>query len=153
VRLIGVVEPTAAFGNRSLADVPTRRDHRKMIDAPALSQPHVRRQLQTYVSELQAADPRTIWRAERESGLASGIDEVFHFFFDDNDFDDGAIGDTLTGAMEVRLIGALKDALGAVLDAAGDADDSHFVTHPLWSRVRQAATAASTQVAGSANGS
>ncbi|MBB6228936.1 hypothetical protein FHS79_003130 [Polymorphobacter multimanifer] len=113
-----------------------------MNDVSALSQPHVRHELQIFLSELQAADPRATWRAERVSGLASGIDQVFHFFFDDNDFDEGAVGVSLLSEVEVRGVAGVKQALEQVLAAVGDADDDAFVGHPLWAGVRQAVEAA-----------
>jgi hypothetical protein len=124
-----------------------------MIDAAALSQPHVRRELQTYLSELGADDPQPSWRAERDTGLASGIDQVFHFFFDDNDFDEGGVGTTLLGGSELHLIVAVRHAMEQILAAFGDADDDAFVEHPLWAGVRHAAAAADTRLASRTNGS
>jgi hypothetical protein len=113
----------------------------------ALSQPHVRHELQARLVELQADDPRPLWRAELEHGLASGIDEVFHFFFDDHDFDETDVGVTLFDQDEVRAIGALKAALNIVLQDLGDAGDDKFALHPLWREVRQAAVAANRELA------
>lgn len=127
-----------------LADVAVvlySRDHREMINPNALSQPHVRRELQAFLSELRADDPRPIWQAERKSGLVSGIDQVYHFFFDDHEFDASAIGVMLLDEVEVASVGVLMHALGAVLDEIGDANDDDFVLHPLWQPVREAARA------------
>lgn len=123
-----------------------------MTNAPILSQPDVRRDLQTYLSELLAADPRSIWQTARKSGMASGIDEVFHFFFDDNDFDERAVGVTLCDQSEVKLIANVKQALEALLDVVGDTGDDAYVSHPLWLGVRQAAGAAKTEITASGNG-
>jgi hypothetical protein len=89
--------------------------------------------------ELELPDPRTAWQEESERGLASGVDEVFHFFFDDNDFDQTAIGVTLLNPFEVAAIEKLKSSLEAVLDSVGDRDDDAFVEHPLWRQVTAAA--------------
>ena len=124
-----------------------------MVDTPALLQLRVRKELRAYLSELQADDPRDTWRAERASGLVSGIDQVFHFFFDDHDFDATAVGLSLVCATEVRLIGDLKNALAAILDEIGDAGDDDFVSHPRWPMVRQAANTANAGLARDANGS
>ena len=57
-----------------------------MDEISSLRLPHVRRELMLYLAELAADDPRATWQEERErQGLSSGIDEVFHFFFDDHD--------------------------------------------------------------------
>ena len=105
----------------------------------ALAQPHVRSELREYLLELQASDPRSVWQAERERGLISGIDQVFHFLFDDHDFDESDIGLSLCDVKEVELISALKTVLESILDEVGDADDAVFVTHPHWPQVRRAA--------------
>jgi hypothetical protein len=124
-----------------------------MNDAPVLLQPHVRSELQAYLSELRVDDPRPTWRSDRERGMVSGIDLMFHFFFDDHDFDETEIGITLLNRDEARSLTELKDALDAVLNAVGDKGDDDFVLHPLWLRVRQAAAAASEQLARTTNGS
>lgn len=136
----------------AIADEGRWRNHRHMCDAPALTQPHIRRELQTYLSELRAIDPLSLWNAERERGLASGIDAVFHFFFDDHDFDEAAVGISLHDLDEVRLVNALMQTLNVVIDDVGDADDATFVSHPLWHHVREAAAAAASRMATMPNG-
>lgn len=79
-----------------------------MTDAQSLSHLHLRSELEGQLSTLRASDPRPVWGEERERGLASGIDEVFHFFFDDHDFDEEVVGLSLYNINEVRLIGAVK---------------------------------------------
>jgi hypothetical protein len=105
----------------------------------SLSMPHRRDELIVYLRELELPDPRTAWQEESERGLASGVDEVFHFFFDDNDFDQTAIGVTLLNPFEVAAIEKLKSSLEAVLDSVGDRGDDAFVEHPLWRQVTAAA--------------
>jgi hypothetical protein len=117
-----------------------------MIDTPTLSGLHVRSQLEAFLSELRASDPRPLWEEERRRGLASGVDAVFHFFFDDHDFDEQDVGFSLYDSGEVRLIGALKNALNAVLEGAGNADDEAFVSHPGWQQVTQAAAEAAARL-------
>lgn len=112
-----------------------------------MTQPHVRSDLLLYLSELSVDNPRRLWNAERESGKVAGIDEVFHFFFDDHDFDHGAIGITLLNENEVRLVGAVKDALEAILVEVGDAGDDDFVLHAVWPEVRSAAALAKCEIA------
>ncbi|EIZ77250.1 hypothetical protein WSK_4243 [Novosphingobium sp. Rr 2-17] len=117
-----------------------------MISRPALLQPHVRDELTSYLSELEADDPRALWHDERQRGLVSGVDQVFHFFFDDHDFDNSAVGYSLFDQVEVGSIEAVKARLEAILDVVGDADDDDFVSHPLWAEVRRAAAVASSRL-------
>ena len=115
--------------------------------APAsLSMPWRRDELILYLKELSLADPRPLWAAERERGLLADIDQVFHFFFDDNDFSDVAIGATLLNRSEVRVIQNVKLQLEAILDSVGDAGDDLFVQHPLWPEVTAAASNALRQL-------
>jgi hypothetical protein len=113
-----------------------------MTALSTLSQPHVRDELTLVLSELKADDPLLLWQGERQRGLASGIDEVFHFLFDDHDFDVSAVGYTLLDEAEAQSIETLKLRLRAILDDVGDAEDNDFVSHPLWVSVRQSAAAA-----------
>ena len=121
-----------------------------MISQPALLQLHVRDELTSYLSELEAVDPRALWHDERQRGLLSSIDQVFHFFFDDHDFDNSAVGYSLFDQVEVGSIEAVKARLEAVLDVVGGTDDDGFVSHPLWAEVRRAAAVASSQLKGTA---
>jgi hypothetical protein len=116
-------------------------------DSPRLSMPYRRDELILYLKELETPDPRSLWREERERGLISGIDQVFHFFFDDNDFDETAIGATLLKQSEVAAIQSVKTLLEAILESLGDERDDVFVQHPLWPKVSAAASNALRQLA------
>jgi hypothetical protein len=98
------------------------------------------------LGELAADDPRLIWREERKQGLVAGIDEVFHFVFDDHDFDEADVGLVFTNSAEVAAVVTVKRALNAVLEAVGDAGDDEFVQHPLWRDVTRAAVNAKAQL-------
>ncbi len=89
-----------------------------------------------YLKELAAEDPKEVWRKERERGLVSGIDQIFHFFFDDNDFDEDAIGESLLDGEEVRTINEVKALLDEMLLDLPKGDDAAFVSHHLWPRFR-----------------
>jgi hypothetical protein len=115
-------------------------------DAEILSMPYRRGELILYLEELQLADPRPLWRAEEQHGLISGIDQVFHFFFDDNEFNEGAIGATLLNRAEVEAIATLKAKLDAILSIVGNRGDDVFVEHPLWPKVSAAASHAFMQL-------
>src|SRR3954447_8169378 len=85
----------------------------------SLSMPYRRDELILYLRELEAPDPRVVWRQERERGLSSDIDEVFHFFFDDNDFDESCIGVTLLNHSEVAGGHHVKERLEGKLGRGG----------------------------------
>ncbi|WP_408586974.1 SCO4402 family protein [Novosphingobium sp.] len=106
----------------------------------------MRDELASYLSELETDDPTALWHDERQRGLASGVDQVFHFFFDDHDFDKSAVGYSLYDQFVVRLIKVVKLHLEAILRVVGDADDDDFVSHPLWADVRRAAAVASSRL-------
>lgn len=117
-------------------------------DEPAkLSMPYRRGELLLYLKELARADPRPVWSAERERGLVSGIDQVFHFFFDDNDFGRPAIGVTLLNETEVAAVQKVKAALEEILESVGDEGDDVFAEHPIWPQVSAAASQALRQLA------
>jgi len=108
----------------------------------SLANPEKREELILYLEELAAEDPEELWRNEREQGLVSGIDQIFHFFFDDNDFDEGAIGEILLDAKEVKALDEVKALLDAMLVDLSKEDDPAFVSHHLWPRLRTKAQAA-----------
>jgi len=112
----------------------------------SLALPRVRSELLLYLQELEADDPRRKWQEERQQGLVSGIDQVFHFFFDDHPFDEADIGVVFFNQDELTAVEAVKRALDAVLKAIGDAGDDEFVEHPLWQDVTRAATIARSQL-------
>ena len=109
--------------------------------------PYRRDELILYLEELARPDPRPVWRAEMERGLVSGIDQVFHFFFDDNDFDRTAIGVTLLNESEVAAIQKVNAALETILESVGDGGDDVFAEHPIWPQVSEAASQALRQLA------
>jgi len=95
-----------------------------------------RAQIVLYLKELAAEDPKEVWRKERERGLVSGIDQIFHFFFDDNDFDETAIGESLLDGEEVTTINEVKALLNEMLVDLPNGDDAAFFSHHLWPRLR-----------------
>ncbi len=111
-------------------------------DPAKLSMPYRREELILYLKELGTFDPRPVWREERKRGLISGIDQVFHFLFDDNEFDECAIGMTLLNHSEVAAIQDVRAPLEAILESVGDAGDDVFAEHPVWPQVAAAASKA-----------
>lgn len=108
----------------------------------SLANPEKRKELILYLEELAADDPEALWRNERKQGLVSDIDQIFHFFFDDNDFDEGAIGESLLDSKEAKAIDEVKALLNAMLVDLPNGDDAAFVSHHLWPRLRTRAQAA-----------
>jgi hypothetical protein len=102
----------------------------------SLANPDKRNELILYLKELATEDPKELWRKECDQGLVSDIDQIFHFFFDDNDFDEGAIGYSLLDVNEAKIIGEVKALLDAMLLDLPKGDDAAFVSHHLWLRLR-----------------
>ena len=136
--------------NRPIADIAVNPDHgypRIMTDNHpflhvSLANPDKRQELILYLKELAAEDPEALWRKEREQGLVSDIDQIFHFFFDDNDFDEGAVGYSLLDVNEAKVIGEVKALLDAMLMDLPNGNDVAFVSHHLWPRLRAMAVEA-----------
>lgn len=116
-------------------------DNRSFLPS-SLANPEKREELILYLKELAAEDPEELWRNEREQGLVSYIDQIFHFFFDDNDFDEGAIGESLLDAKEAKAIDEVKALLDGMLVDLPKGDDAAFVSHRLWPRLQTKAQAA-----------
>jgi hypothetical protein len=114
-----------------------------------LSMPWVRDELLDYLDELARPDRHVLWLQPRKE--VSGIDQTFHFFFDDRDFDRTAIGQFLLDNDEVVAIASLKSVLDAILATNERGNDHYFLHHPLWSEVVAAARAA-LNVAGKSGG-
>ncbi|KTE25454.1 MULTISPECIES: hypothetical protein [unclassified Sphingopyxis] len=131
-------------GKRPVADIAVNCDHSypcNMADnhsflPSSLANPEKREELILYLKELAAEDPEELWRNAREQGLVSDIDQIFHFFFDDNDFDEGAVGYSLLDVNEAKVIGEVKALLDAMLMDLPNGNDVAFVSHHLWPRLR-----------------
>ena len=104
-----------------------------------LEYPHQRCELLLYLEELSSSDPRALWKEQQDRGLYADIDRVFHFFFDDHEFDERYIGYALFDEGEARAIKAIKDALDLILADHPRGTDDDFVRHPGWRHVREAA--------------
>jgi hypothetical protein len=136
--------------NRPIADIAVNPDHgypRIMTDNHpflhvSLANPDKRQELILYLKELAAEDPEALWRKEREQGRVSDIDQIFHFFFDDNDFDESAVGYSLWDVNEAKVIGEVKALLDTVLVDLPKGDEAAFVNHHLWPRLRAKAVEA-----------
>ncbi|QCB53824.1 hypothetical protein E5675_04845 [Sphingopyxis sp. PAMC25046] len=102
----------------------------------SLANPDKRQELVLYLKELAAENPEELWHKEREQGLVSDIDQIFHFFFDDNDFDESAVGYNFLDVNEAKVIGEVKALLDAMLVDLPNGDDVAFVSHHLWPRLR-----------------
>jgi hypothetical protein len=95
------------------------------------------------LQELATPDPRPLWAAKRREGLVVGANQVVHFLFNDNDFDEPSIGAMLLSADEVAVIDAVKRELDPIIDGLpADGDDDGYVTHPRWPHVTAAAVTA-----------
>lgn len=107
-----------------------------------LSHPHVRAELVLTLEELAADDPREIWIAGRQKNLITGVNQIIHFLFDDNDFSEADVGATLFDRRELALIEAVKSELDPIIDQLPQGSDDEYITHPRWRNVTVAAVAA-----------
>lgn len=112
-----------------------------------LKYPWQRFELIDSLDELRDPARTARWLDKDPNGPIVGIDETFHFFFDDHDFDAGAIGYSLFDDHEVTLIAGVKNGLQAILETNKDGDDAYFLAHPLWPDVVIAAEAAYSHLA------
>ena len=108
----------------------------------SLRYPWVRAELQDYLAELSNPVETAKWLKPSPQGLVIGIEQQFHFFFDDHDFDAGEIGYSLFDEAEVAAIAAVKEAMQAIHRANKTGDDRYFLDHPLWPSVANAAATA-----------
>lgn len=111
------------------------KDNQSFVPA-SLTNPEKREELILYLKELAAEDPEELWHKDREQGRVSDIDQIFHFFFDYNDFDEGAIGESLLDEEEAKTIDEVKALLDAMLVNLPKGDGAAFVSHHLWPRLR-----------------
>ncbi len=104
-----------------------------------LTHPGIRHELVAYLQELALPDPRVVWRAETAKGLICDLDQVYHFFFDDHDFDASEIGRVLLNLAEVEAIATVQATLDALLELLPKGTDDQFVEHPRWPEVTRSA--------------
>jgi len=107
-----------------------------------LTQPHKRAELLDSIDELVKPERTAVWITPASANLIVGIDQVFHFFFDDNDFDQSAIGACLFDGGELKAILEVMSELNAIHRTNRRGDDEYFLRHPGWSQVVSAADAA-----------
>ena len=107
-----------------------------------------RGQLIDELDELASPTLAQLWLNPSQDRL-TGVDEVFHFLFDDHDFDERAIGVWLLDGEEVGAVATVKDRLQAILDDPANPhssdyvlDNRYYLEHPTWPRVAEAAATA-----------
>ncbi len=108
----------------------------------SLRYPWVRAELQDCLAELSDPVETAKWLKPDPRGPVIGIEEQFHFFFDDHDFDARAIGYSLFDEAEVAAIDKVKEAMLAIHRTNKTGDDRYFLSHPLWPSVANAAATA-----------
>lgn len=116
--------------------------HDRARSLAELSRPWTRTELVGRLEELVVADPRPIWIEEARNGLASGVDEVLHFLFDDHDLDERALGEVLVDTDEVAAMQGLLAALDHLVRRLPRGGDDDYVSHPDWPAVTKAARSA-----------
>jgi len=108
----------------------------------SLRYPWVRAELLDYLAELGDPSATAKWLKPDPQGPIIGIDQTFHFFFDDYDFSAGQIGYSLFDEEEVAAIASVKQALEAIFTTNKAGDDRYFLEHPQWAPVVSAAVRA-----------
>lgn len=76
--------------------------------------PCARAELLEYLAELCDPAETAKWLKPESQGPVIGIDQTFHCFFDDHDFDAGDISYSLFDEEEVAAIARVKRALNAI---------------------------------------
>jgi hypothetical protein len=77
-----------------------------------------------------------------DTHLIVGIDQIFHFFFDDTDLAENALSEIGFILFDEREAGAVRNVtllLARMLTELGDADDAAFLRHGLWPNLLQEA--------------
>lgn len=76
-----------------------------------------------------------LWIMHEDFPSTSGIDEIFHFFFDDNDLGNdpnSEVGRILKNTNEVNVISRVSSALNELEQRLGDADSCAFMSDAAW---------------------
>jgi len=121
----------------------------------SLTLPNVRYELVDALEELSNASRTAAWRSPDPNGPVVGIESIVHFFFDDLDWGDHSIGQSLFDADELAAVQAVASKLEAILATTPGAakqfwrgsisdQNAYFIDHPLWPGVQRAAEAASS---------
>lgn len=108
----------------------------------SLRHPWVRAELLSYLAELINPAETAKWLSPDPQGPIIGIEQHFHFFFDDHSFDAGDIGHSLFDEEEVAVIAEVREVLEAIHAANTAGDNRYFLEHPQWPSVINAAAAA-----------
>lgn len=95
-----------------------------------------RNELRDLVKELSSEELQIdLWINGNDYPNASGIDEVFHFLFDDTDLGDdpeSEIGRILRDVEEAMIIGKMCTILNDLHDRLGDADSKSYMDDCRW---------------------
>lgn len=105
----------------------------------SLRYPWVRAELLEHLAELCDPAATAKWLKPDPNGPIIGIDQTFHFFFDDHDFDPAEVNGSLFDEEEAAAIASVKDALNAIHVTNRTGDDRYYLGHSLWPDVVNAA--------------
>src|SRR5690349_10212215 len=106
---------------------------------PDISLPAKRAELLQLLAELSDKDAQNrLWISHEDFPNSSGIDEVFHFLFDDTDLGQdphSEIGRILRNRSEADLLQELSLALDTMLDRLGDQRSEVYMSDPEWASI------------------
>lgn len=98
-----------------------------------------RNELKEILKELSSKELQDeFWINGKDYPNASGIDEVFHFFFDDTDLSvdsKSEIGRILIDSNEASMISELCLVLDEICDRLGDVDSQSYINDYRWEEV------------------
>lgn len=104
-----------------------------------VSSPRKRAEMIHLFDELSDRDKQLkLWVRHEDRPISSGINEVFHFIFDDTDLGEdpqSEVGNILVSQDEVDAVRAVADALAMLLNKIGDVESEKFIADPDWPSV------------------
>ncbi|HEY4366768.1 MAG TPA: hypothetical protein VGN07_05995 [Steroidobacteraceae bacterium] len=108
-------------------------------DSPGVSLPSRREELRHLLAELSDEEVQyRLWVLHEDYPNYSGIDDVFHFIFDDTDLGEDAyseIGRILRNRLEADRLQELSLVLEKMLGRLGDQDSDIFMRDTEWASV------------------
>lgn len=110
--------------------------------------PNKREELIGVLAELSSKELQIkFWIEHQDYPNASGIDQVFHFLFDDSDLgcDAGSeIGQILANKLEADKIGDVCRAISEIHERLGDVESISFINDDKWDKVVELSAIAHT---------
>ena len=105
-----------------------------------------RREMISLLREMCSPDlQRHLWIEKKDYPNASGIDEVFHFLFDDTNLGsdpESEVGNFLESTEEASRIALICRGLEVMLNRLGNVDSEAYLDDPQWASIAKLAESA-----------